>query len=281
MQGRLSPPVDGKIQAFPADHWRSEFALGAGLGFDFMEWTLDHEGLHQNPLMSREGRGEIRQLSRRSGLKVVSATLDCVMQAPFYKSSARHHDELLNDLASIIEGAGAAGIDTVVVPLVDDGAITSPAEETTLREGLGALTPILQRTGVRIAFESDLAPAPLATFIDPFSTDHYGLTYDIGNSAAAGFDPAAEFAAYGDRVSHVHIKDRVLGGATVALGAGQANFVTVFEKLHGLGYAGRYVLQTARADDDNHAALLDAYRAQVLDWLAEAEAGRSDKEAVT
>jgi hexulose-6-phosphate isomerase len=39
MQGRLCAPVDGKIQAFPWDHWRDEFPLAQRFGFPLMEWT--------------------------------------------------------------------------------------------------------------------------------------------------------------------------------------------------------------------------------------------------
>ena len=52
MQGRLSPIVDGRIQAFPWDHWRAEFPAAEGLGLGLVEWTLDHERLGQNPLMT-------------------------------------------------------------------------------------------------------------------------------------------------------------------------------------------------------------------------------------
>jgi hexulose-6-phosphate isomerase len=270
MQGRLSPLVDGKIQAFPWEFWREEFGLGAALGFDFIEWTLDQDGLWQNPLMSREGRGEIRQLARRSGLKAPSVTLDCVMQAPFYKAGAVLHDKLLNDLAMIIECCSAAKISTMVLPLVDEGALATDLEEATLRNGLDAIYPILRKSGITISFECDMAPPRLAAFIARFSEDGYGLTYDIGNSAAAGYAPGAEFAAYGRRVQHVHVKDRTLGGATTALGSGDANFESVFQNLCELRYGGYYVLQTARADDDDHASLLKRYRAQTLDWISTA-----------
>ena len=46
MQGRLSPPVDGRIQAFPRVWWREEFALADEADLRIMEWTLDHEKLH-------------------------------------------------------------------------------------------------------------------------------------------------------------------------------------------------------------------------------------------
>ena len=74
MQGRLSPPVDGRIQAFPRDRWREEFALADGADLRIMEWTLDHKELQQNPLMTAGGRREIRRLSDLHGVAVPSLT---------------------------------------------------------------------------------------------------------------------------------------------------------------------------------------------------------------
>ena len=82
MQGRLSPPVDGRIQAFPRDCWHEEFALADDADLRIMEWTLDHEELHRNPLMTAAGRQEIRRLSGQYGVAVPSLTGDCFMQDP-------------------------------------------------------------------------------------------------------------------------------------------------------------------------------------------------------
>ncbi len=82
MQGRLSPPVDGRIQAFPWEHWEAEFPKAAGIGLSLMEWTLDHEGLAENPLMTSVGRSMIRDLATEYGVTVPSVTCDCFMQAP-------------------------------------------------------------------------------------------------------------------------------------------------------------------------------------------------------
>ena len=59
MQGRLSPQLADKIQAFPKAHWREEFAIAERLGFPLMEWTLDYEAVAENPLLTQAGRGEI------------------------------------------------------------------------------------------------------------------------------------------------------------------------------------------------------------------------------
>ena len=62
MQGRLSPLVDGKIQAFPWHYWRDEFSIANEHGFKIMEWTLDQDRLYENPLMTEKGREEIKSL---------------------------------------------------------------------------------------------------------------------------------------------------------------------------------------------------------------------------
>ena len=89
MQGRMSPQVDGKIQAFPWVHWRDEFSLARQHKFSLMEWTLDQERLYENPLMTKDGRREIRVLGERYGVRIDSLTGDCFMQEPFFKQSGQ------------------------------------------------------------------------------------------------------------------------------------------------------------------------------------------------
>jgi hexulose-6-phosphate isomerase len=66
----------------------------------------------------------------------------------------------------------------------------------------------------------------------------------------------------------VHVKDRILGGTTVPLGEGAADFPSVFHHLAQIGYDGALILQTARAADGDHAGSLARYRGMVLEWLA-------------
>ncbi len=41
MQGRLSPPEDGRFQSFPRAGWRNEFANARAAGFSYIEWIHD------------------------------------------------------------------------------------------------------------------------------------------------------------------------------------------------------------------------------------------------
>ncbi|MNF08488.1 hypothetical protein D3C80_2089240 [compost metagenome] len=70
----------------------------------------------------------------------------------------------------------------------------------------------------------------------------------------------------------MHVKDRVLGGTTVALGSGNADFPEVFGALRTLGYAGNFILQTARADDGDHAGAIARYRDMTRAWWCGHEA---------
>jgi len=267
MQGRLSPIVNGKIQAFPWDCWQQEFKIACNNGFRIMEWTLDQDRLYDNPVMTTEGQQEIRELSSQYEISISSLTGDCFMQAPFYKVVGKDRESLLQDLQNIITSCDLLGVEFIVFPLVDNGRLENSEQEKSFMDGLSLIEPDLHKNSIKIVFESDFIPDRLKAFIDQFSPDNYGINYDIGNSAAMGFDPREEIKAYGRRILNVHVKDRLLHGTTVPLGRGNADMPKVLEELNSIGYNGNFILQTARAVDDDHAGVLSQYRNQVIEWI--------------
>lgn len=260
MQGRLSPIIDGKIQAFPWPYWQEEFVAAEENGFNLMEWTLDQDRLHENPLMTKEGREEIRSLSYQHGISVNSLTGDCFMQAPFYKVEGRHRQQLFDDLERILDSCATLGIRYIVMPLVDNGQLENERQEETLVEKLNRMTKILADAKMYILFESDYLPDQLSTFIENYDLRYFGINYDIGNSASLGFNTEEEIAAYGKRILNVHIKDRTLAGGTVPLGEGHADIPATLRALKKAGYKDNYILQTARAADGDHVGVLCKYR---------------------
>jgi hexulose-6-phosphate isomerase len=269
MQGRFSPLADGRIQAFPWATWADEFEMAAAYGFGVMEWTLDQDRLHENPLLTKTGQSEIRALCLQHSVAIPSLTGDCFMQAPFWKANAQTARDLQNDFVAILDACSEVGISKLVVPLVDSGSLDTSAQEDLLVDFLLSQKERLQSYGVSVIFESDFVPSELVRFISRLPSDMFGINYDIGNSAALGFQPKFEFAAYGHRISNVHIKDRILGGTTVALGAGNAKFEVVFAELARIGYQGNFILQTARATDGSHAQTLCNYRDMTQKWISQ------------
>lgn len=267
MQGRLCDCIDGKIQAFPWRDWEVEFAAAEKIGIRAMEWTLDQERLYENPLMTAEGQARIRKLCQQFQLAIPSLTGDCFMQAPFWKSEGWVKVKLLADFMAICHACSVVGIAMVVVPLVDNGRLDNATQEDDLVAFLLGHQDTFAKQKIQIVFESDFTPSELARFIARLPASRFGVNYDIGNSAALGFNPEEEFAAYGPRVLNVHVKDRKIGGPTVPLKTGSADFDAVFSALARQPYQGNFILQTARATNGNHAEVLSSYRDMTRRWM--------------
>ena len=100
-----------------------------------------------------------------------------------------------------------------------------------VQDALNAAMPFAEETGVELHLETSLGPAEFAKLLDGIPHPKLKVNYDSGNSASLGYAPADEFAAYGDRIGSVHIKDRVLNGGTVPLGTGDTDFPALFPGL--------------------------------------------------
>jgi len=271
MQGRLCDQVDGKIQAFPWNNWEDEFSVAEYINVSLMEWTIDQENLYKNPLMTKEGQKKIKSLSSIHHVAIHSLTGDCFMQAPFWKSSADLESELQKDFLAVCDACLALKIEMIVLPLVDNGCLENIQQEDRLVYFLLSHENFFAQENIKILFESDFEPSNLKRFINRLPSYSFGINYDIGNSAALGFNPRDDLNAYGSRIANVHVKDRIRSGNTVPLGSGIADFEFVFSELSKAKYSGNYILQTARAADGDHAAAIAKYRDMVLDWVAESK----------
>lgn len=267
MQGRLSEVRNGIIQEFPWKTWELEFARAKSLEIFIMEWTLDYENLYKNPLMTKDGQLKIKNLCKDSGISIPSITGDCFMQSPFWKVNKPEREILLDDFINIIHACGALNIEYIVIPLVDNGSLSSKEEEIVLIESLLSCKQILDSSNVKILFEIDLPPKEVSSFIYQLNPDTFGINYDIGNSASLGYEPKDEFFEYGQRVLNVHVKDRIYKGKTVPLGEGDANFEQVFSILSELGYQGNYILQTARSYEGKDSQVLIKYKNMTSAWI--------------
>ena len=269
MQGRLSPMIKGKIQAFPIKNWKKEFKLGKALNFKRIEWTLDQNKLYENPLMHSKGREQIKKIIKKNGYKIDSVVGDCFMNSPFWKLNKKKSNIAKKDLINIIYACNKAGITKIIVPLVDGGSIDNKKQEEVLIKYLNSITKLLKFFNIQILFETNFPPKKNLKFIKKFDKNFFGINYDIGNSASKNFDPKEEINTYGKYIKHVHIKDRKKGGATVFLGTGNADFKEVFKKLKKIKYKGLFIIQGARAKDNNHFLILKKYRDFTIKHLKE------------
>jgi L-ribulose-5-phosphate 3-epimerase len=248
IQGRLSSMVDDRIQAFPVTNWEHEFFLANALGITNMEWTIDTQSFSSNPLVSKDGCHRIMKLCRDFNVKIPSVTCDYYMENPHWKNS---QVDIKRDLYSIFEGMNRINSKILVIPLVDNSSIkfNSSMNLSFFLE----LEKIMIDAELQIAFEVDLDAESTQDFINLFPPDKFGINYDIGNSAFEGFSTEIEIFKYGNRIINVHVKDRLFRGTTVPLGLGAANIPATVSSLFKVGYQGNFIMQTARAKNEDHA----------------------------
>ena len=248
MQGRLSPMINNKIQSFPNQYWQNEFFHAKSLGLKFIEWTLDYNKLFSNPIFIKKEIKLIKKLCQKYSIKIKSLTGDCFMQNPFWKK--KNHRKEVSDLKKIIKACSNLGIKFIVVPLVDNGSLKKVWQENKLIIIFDSLVNYLKKNKIIILFESDYEPKKLKNFINKFDSEVFGINYDVGNSAALGFDIKEEFYYYGNHIKGVHIKDRILKSKTVRLGNGNVNFKLFFQLLKKIKYKNHIIFQTARSKNN-------------------------------
>jgi len=267
MQGRLLPSTDGCFQCFPRKRWREEFSLAAEAGLDAIEWIYDFPGESDNPLGTDNGLAEIRRLSEKSDIAVVSVCADYFMECPLAKAGAAESEERINKLLWLLDRCKLAGICRVVLPFVDNSRIDSHADEgqavLVLRRVLGHA----EDADIELHLETSLDPQRFSSLLAKLPHPYLKVNYDSGNSASLGYDVREEIATYGDRIGSVHIKDRVRGGGTVPLGTGNAEIPVLLSQLFRIGYKGDFVMQIARGETGKELAWIRHNRELVLSQL--------------
>ena len=263
MQGRLVPPEPGRFQAFPRAHWTDEFSFAAQVPLDFIEWIVDRYGADINPILTDAGADDLRRLSRQSGVRIRSLCADYFMDFPFVRCSPAQCETRENFLKNLVGRAGQLGITRIVLPFVDASHMETAEDRQRVSAVLCDAAPFAHRKNVELHLETDLGPSDFATFLDAVPCENVKVNYDSGNSASLGYKVEDEFGAYGGRIGSVHVKDRVLGGSTVPLGAGNADFPALFSEMRRIGYQGDITLQVARSEPGNEVSWAIANRAFV------------------
>lgn len=248
MQGRLSPPLDGRIQAFPKNSWRDEFPKAAACRLDLIEWIVEAEEWEKNPFFAQPE--ELLSLSSEYGVGVASLCADYFMDLPLIRVSKAEQQLRLEVLNDLITRAPILGIKYIGIPFVDASAILTEEEMQQVAECMRRCLPAAERSNVQLALETSLDPTRFVRLLEQLNHPCLKVNYDIGNSASLGYDTAEEIKAYGKWIATIHVKDRKLAGKTVPLGTGDADFDATFEALAEVGYDGPFILQAARDGDE-------------------------------
>ena len=253
MQGRLVPPDGGRFQSFPRERWRDEFPNAVAAGINYIEWIVDAYGADVNPILSAQGLSEFNALKQEHHIATPAICADWFMDYPFLRCTSAERAEREQFLHRLLAIAKEIHADHIVLPFVDISRIEAEEDKQIIVDILTAAAPIAESNSVELHLETDLNPNDFAALLKRIPHPCVKANFDSGNSSGLGYIASEEFAAYGDRIGSVHIKDRrskFAGGiATMPLGEGSANFPDVFQSMKRIGYNRGLTLQVARGTD--------------------------------
>ena len=211
--------------------------------------------------MTDEGIVEMQALIKKTGTEVDSVCADYFMDWPLLKCDAAEHERRVEKLLFMLGQVKKLGARSLVLPFVDASAMDTAEEEAAFIALMNTrILPEAERLGIEIHLETSLPPEGVARVLAKIPSTWFWINYDSGNSASLGYAPADEFKAYGGRIGSFHIKDRVLGGTTVALGTGNTDFAALAKGLRDYRYDRNFVLQVARGEPGKEVAAARANR---------------------
>jgi len=249
MQGRLSTPINSRIQAFPINHWKEEFQKASKIGFTSIEWIFDT--LSPNPIIDKMEIRKIDKISSEFNVSINSICADFFMENKLFNVSEEEISSNLDTLKILIENCSELEINILEIPLVDSSSIKNELFEKEFTTNLKKILPIAEKNNVVLTLETDLPPARFHSLLLDLKNPYVAANYDIGNSTSLGYDLALEFEIMGKWIKNIHIKDRIINGNTVPLGNGNANFELFFYLLSKIKYSNDLIIQGAREDLNN------------------------------
>jgi len=261
MQGRLLNKYKGRYQAHPVGYWKDEFQSAQEIGLDCIEFILDFNDSIKNPLLTKEGLDQILDISEKTSVGVFTICADYFMDAPLHSKDLSVSEQSYKIFIRLLNNAYKLGVTDIVLPCVDQSSLNCQKAVERFVKKLHPLLELAEKNNINISLETDLAPEDFGALLNRFNSNRVTVNYDIGNSASLGFNPVEELDVYGERITDIHIKDRIFGEGPVELGEGDADFSLFFEKLNEFNYKGPFIMQAYRDDEG-----LEIFKKQ-LAWI--------------
>ena len=253
MQGRLSPPIQNKIQAFPIHFWKDEFKKAHEIGFSSIEWIFDD--FKQNPIMDQNGKYQIQRISKDFDISINSCIADYFMIKKLFDCSENEIKSRLETLKILIANCSEIGIKFLEIPLVDSSSLKKSTHIQDFSSNLKKILPWAEKNKIIINLETDLPPTEFNLLLSSFESPFISANYDVGNSTSYGYDYSLEFEQIGKWIKNIHIKDRLRNGETVPLGTGDTDFGLFFSLIKKIKYSHELIIQGAREDLLNQSTL--------------------------
>jgi L-ribulose-5-phosphate 3-epimerase len=240
-------PVGIYEKALPAHlQWEERLCVAAEAGFDFVEISIDESDERLARLdWSASERAKLRRAIGDSGMPIMTMCLSGHRRYPLGSASPETRERALAILHGAIEFAADVGLSIVQVMGYD--VFYEPAyagTEARFLDGLEQGVRWAGVAGVMLGLENcDLEFADSLDkglrIVEKIDSPWFHLYPDMGNLAAAGYDPAEQLRHAAGHIVGVHVKDTTPGVVRgVSFTEGIVPFEEVFQTLAEIGFWG-------------------------------------------
>lgn len=239
-QGRLTE--SNELQRFPSEAWQLEFVNASNLGISFIELLTERELNNDNPVWSKKGRDEIKDIANINNCEIYSICIDYIINHSLLDDQ---NGNTLKHVEDIFDVASTLGCSVIVFPLLEESNIDSHNMKA-YSKIFKYLSDKASKYGLLICIESLLIASKLVQFLELIDKENTKAVFDTGNRAMESEDLYSEILILDKHIAHVHIKDKNSNGENVILGTGLVNFKEIFTALKLINYDGPLNFETTR-----------------------------------
>lgn len=244
LQGRVLPKSRDILQVFP-EKWEDEFRVIKKIGFDSVELLDDKENVLRDILSKGEN---IFARIAENGLVAKSVCADQLCMYSLLKNE-QLFSQKLGALITMLQRKDFI----FVIPFFNENALQTQGALAEVLYKLSRYNEILGKKHMRFSLEIDLPSSMIAQEFEKVSLKHIGVCYDLGNNIGHGADLRKDIRLLGNRINHVHIKDKV-ENKNVRIRKDVENMRGAFRALQKIGYPGMMILETCITPEPIHEA---------------------------
>lgn len=239
-QGRLSYSKK-KLQCFPKDPFK-EFEIAANTKYDFIEFFSEEDYSKTNPIWSLEGINKYKKFSKLNNIKIYSFCDNYYIK----NNLALKHS--ITYFLKIIKKIRTLKIKKYIIPLYKKSHINSSNKKKMIKN-LSYISDICTNYNIDLLVESNMSPKFFNLIKSEIKKKNLYFLFDVGNRVVLKRNISKDLISFGNKIKHIHLKDKNIFNKNVIIGRGLVDFDLFFSQLKIINYKGSYTVESQRGQN--------------------------------
>lgn len=245
-------PIGIYEKALPADFsWEGRLDMASSAGFNFVEISIDESDERLSRLTwAASERAELRTAINNTGVPILTMGVSGHRKFPLGSSSKAARDRAVDMLYRAIDLASDIGVKIIQVMGYD--VFYEPSNDETQSRYLDGLKLGAKRAGTagvmlgveNVDVEFSESIERVMQIVHAVGSPWLNIYPDMGNLAAAGYDPVSQLRLGEGHIVALHVKDATPGNYRgVVFEKGDVPFRSVFQAISDIGFFGPLVVE--------------------------------------